>query len=91
LDAARKGFMEDLKVTLSNDAGLAGSLTRNLYLDRTMKFLEKRVADIQSLKPEQVQAAAKKYLSPDKLVVVCAGDLDKKAEAGAAAPSGGTN
>jgi len=56
-----------------------------------MKFLEKRVADIQGLKPEQITAAAKKYLSPEKLVIVCAGDLDKKAEAGAAAPSGGSN
>jgi zinc protease len=88
LDAARKGFMEDLKVTLSNDAGVAGTLARNLYLDRTMKFLEKRIADIQALKPEQVTAAAKKYLSPDKLVVVCAGDLDKSA--GSAASAGGT-
>ena len=78
LDAARKGFLEDLKVSLSNDAGVAGTLSRNLYLDRTMKFLEDRVAKIQALKPADVTAAARKYLSPDKLVVVYAGDLDKK-------------
>ena len=87
LDDARKGFLEDLKVTLSNDSGLAGTLTRNLYLDRTMKFLEDRVAKIQALKPADVVAAARKYLSPDKLVVVCAGDWDKKG--GAAPDSGG--
>jgi zinc protease len=78
LDNARKGFLEDLKVSLSNDAGVAGTLSRNLYLDRTMKFLEDRVAKIQALKPADVTAAARKYLSPDKLVVVYAGDLDKK-------------
>jgi len=78
LDNARKGWLEDLKVSLSNDAGVAGTLSRNLYLDRTMKFLEDRIAKIQALKPDQVTAAARKYLSPDKLVIVYAGDLDKK-------------
>lgn len=78
LDNARKGFFEDLKVSLSNDAAVVGMLTRNLYLDRTMKFLEDRVAKIKALTPADVTAAARKYLSPDKLVVVYAGDLDKK-------------
>ncbi len=78
LDDARKGYLEDLKVQLSNDSAVAGMLTRNLYLDRTMKFLEDRVAKIRALKPEEIAAAARKHLTPDKLVVVCAGDLDKK-------------
>ncbi len=80
LDDARKGYLEDLKVNLSNDGNVVGMLTRNLYLERTMKFLEDRVAKIQALTPEAVTAAARKYLTPEKLVVVCAGDLDKKAE-----------
>jgi zinc protease len=87
LDDARKGFLEDLKVNLSNDGAVSGMLTRNLYLGRTMKFLEDRIAKIQSLTPEAVTAAARKHLVADKLVVVCAGDLDKKTEA---APAGGS-
>jgi zinc protease len=79
LDNARKGFLEDMKVGLSNDASLSGMLTRNLYLDRTMKFLEDRVSKIAALKPDDVTAAARKYLVADKLVVVSAGDMDKKA------------
>ncbi len=78
LDNARKGYLEDLKVSLSNDGAVAGMLTRNLYLDRTMKFLEDRIAKIKALTPAEVTAAARKYLAPDKLVVVYAGDLDKK-------------
>ncbi len=88
LDNARKGFLEDLKVSLSNDGAVAGMLSRNLYLERTMKFLEDRVAKIQALTPAEVTAAARKYLTPDKLVVVYAGDLDKKqgSESGSSKP-----
>jgi len=78
LDTARKGFLEDLKVRLSNDAALAGMLAHDLYLNRTMKFLEDRVTKIQALTPDEVTSAARKYLSPDKLIVVSAGDLEKK-------------
>jgi zinc protease len=88
LDDARKGFLEDLKVGLSNDAFVSGMLTRDLHLDRTMKFLQDRVAKIEALTPEQVTAAARKYLSPDKLIVVTAGDFDKKADATVTKPDG---
>lgn len=77
LDKARKGFLEDLKVGLSNDQVVTGMIARDLYLDRTMKFLQDRIEKIERLTPGQVTAAAQKYLSPDKLIVVCAGDLDK--------------
>ncbi len=86
LDNARKGFLEDMKVSLSSDAALTGMLTRNLYLNRTMKFLEDRVSKISALRPEDVTAAARKYLIADKLVVVCAGDLDKKAVSATESP-----
>ncbi len=79
LDTARKGYLEDLKVQLSNDGNLAMMMVQDRYLGRTMKFLEDRLAKIQALKPADVAGAAKKYLAPDKLVEVCAGDLDKKA------------
>ena len=83
LDDARKGYLEALKVGLSNDAAVAGMLAGNLYLDRTMKFTADRVAKIQALKPDDVTKAARKYLSPDKLIVVCAGDLDKNPQGAA--------
>jgi zinc protease len=88
LDDARKGFLEDLKVGLSNDAFVSGMITRDLHLDRTMKFLQDRVAKIEALTPEQVTAAARKYLSPDKLIVVTAGDFDKKVDAAVTKPGG---
>ncbi len=78
LDDARKGYLEDLKVGLSNDGQLVGILSRNLFLDRTMKFTEQRVAAIKALTPEAVAAAARRYLVPEKLVVISAGDLDKE-------------
>ncbi|HEY3241890.1 MAG TPA: pitrilysin family protein, partial [Phycisphaerae bacterium] len=75
LDDARQGYLEDLKVALSNDAGLAGMLVRNLYLERTMKFTEERIAKIKALTPDDIKAAARKYMDPDKMVVISAGDF----------------
>lgn len=82
LDDARNGWLESVKVNLANDGQLTGTLVRDLHLDRNMKFLEKRIADIKALTPEQVMAAAKKYLTADKLVIVSAGDFDKAANPG---------
>ena len=81
LDDARKGYRESLDVTLATDSAVVGMLTRNLYLDRTMKFYEDQLAKIEALKPQDVQAALGKYIPTDKLVVILAGDFDKPAAA----------
>jgi predicted Zn-dependent peptidase len=54
---------------------LAGKLSGNLYLDRTLKFdeeLEKQVSDI---KVSEVNAAMKKYIHPLKISYALAGDF----------------
>lgn len=88
LDEARKGYRESLDVMLASDAAVVGMLTRNLYLDRTMKFYEDQLARIEALKPQDVQAALSKYIPPDKLVVIRAGDFEKPAAAAAPEKAG---
>jgi zinc protease len=79
LDDARKGYRQRIVEGLSNDGAVAGMLTRDLYLDRTFKFAEDRLAKIEALTAKEVQAAMAKYVQPGKLVVVRAGDFTKAA------------
>ena len=83
LNQARAGYLQSMKVGRSSDSALAGSLGGLRHLDRTMLWeadLEKKIS---ALTPEQISAAMKRHIDPQKLVVVSAGDFgdDKKAEA----------
>lgn len=75
LEDAKLGYAEQLKVQLSNDIAVAGMLARQAYLGRTMKFTEEQLAKTQSLTVEQVNAAVRRYIRPDKLIRVRAGDF----------------
>jgi zinc protease len=85
LDDARKGYRQQIEVGLANDGAVAGMLGRSLYLGRTLKFQEEQLAKIEALKPADVQSALAKYVKPDQLVVVRAGDFEKRASAEPAA------
>ena len=82
LKEARQGYRQQIEVGLSNDGAVAGMLTRDLFLDRTLKFAEEQLAKIEALQPADVQAALAKYVSPEKLIVVEAGDLSKASAGG---------
>jgi len=75
LDAARKGYLEQFKVGLSNDGSLTGTLARQLYLGRTMTFTIDQLKRIEALSVDDVNAAIRKYFNPDSLVIVRAGDF----------------
>ena len=59
------------------DDAVTGMLVRQMVVGRTMKFIEDRSAEIQSLTVEQVNAALRKFVSPDKQVLIKAGDFGK--------------
>ena len=54
---------------------MAFALANNLYLDRTFALAAKVDAALGALTLEQVNAALRKYLTPDKFVSVYAGDF----------------
>jgi zinc protease len=71
----KKSMLQQMQLERSQDSQLASQLTDNLHLGRSMQFsadLEKKIA---ALTPAQVNAAAAKYLSYDKLVTGVAGDF----------------
>ena len=77
---AKKGLLEGQNVSRSDDGRLASMLASRMYLKRTLMYDKKYEAKIAGTTVEQVNAALKKYFTPKKLVVVVAGDLNKKPE-----------
>jgi zinc protease len=63
------------QLSRAQDSGVAFALANNLYLDRTFALAAKVDAAIGALTLEQVNAALRKYLTPDKFVSAFAGDF----------------
>ncbi|MGD0000355.1 MAG: pitrilysin family protein [Bryobacteraceae bacterium] len=77
VQAAKKSWAESRQVARANDGELVGRLTNGSYFDRTMAFDAELEAKVQALTPEQIRAAMQKYLNPDGLSIVRAGDFSK--------------
>ncbi|MFM2095138.1 MAG: Protease 3 precursor, partial [Planctomycetota bacterium] len=75
LAAAKQGFLQQMEVDRTNDAGLAQELNDSLLARRTLKFDADLEARLRDTTTAQVLAAVKKYLSPDRMILVIAGDL----------------
>lgn len=68
-------YIESRKVARTKDGALAALLESNAEAERTMKYAAEQEEQIRKLTVEQVNEAIRKYLNPDKLVVVAAGDF----------------
>ena len=79
LDSARSEFLRQRLMSRSEDGRLADLLTRQLYAGRTMHFEADLESNLSALTPEQVRDAARKYIDPEKLTIVTAGDFSKSA------------
>ena len=78
LTEGKRAFAEQMKVQRAEDATLAAQWTNALFAGRTYGYyaeLEKRIA---ALSPGDVSDAFKKHVPISKLVIVEAGDFNKK-------------
>ncbi len=75
LKHATDGYLKQHEVSRTNDNMLASTLAENLYLGRTMQFDADLEAKIKALTVDEVNAALRKYIHPDELSVVTAGDF----------------
>jgi zinc protease len=80
LEAAKSGFLKSRKVSRTSDNTLASRLNSYLEYGRDFNWDAKFEEKVQSLTPEQVNAAVKKYLDYSKMIVVKAGDFTKGAK-----------
>jgi zinc protease len=74
---AKSGYIQRGKNFRSNDRSLAGILSRNLYLDRSMAWTADLEDKIARLKPRQIRAAMRRHIDPEKISIVMAGDFEK--------------
>ncbi len=72
---AKKAYQAYFDNQLANDEFVTAQLTRLLYLDRTLAYYGKVNGKIQTLSKDELAAAARKYVAPERLVKVLAGDL----------------
>lgn len=77
VEAAKRGYLESLKVSRSQDGNLVGLLSGYMFYDRDVEWLNAWDKKITALTPQQIQAALAKHIDPSKLVVVTAGTLPK--------------
>src|SRR5690606_38570577 len=77
LREAVDGMLESRRTSRANDGALAGMLTSNLYLDRTMADAAKFEDDLRAQTPESVLAALRRHLRPAEISYFVAGDFSR--------------
>jgi zinc protease len=82
LDRAKKGYLDSQRVLWSRDAYLTSQLAMQLHYGRTMTHFSSLYQKIESLTVEEVNAALRKHFDPKRLVIITAGDFEKKPATG---------
>ena len=75
VEAAKRGYLESLKVARSHDSNLAYLLNSYMFIDRDVMWLAEWDKKVSALTPEDLHQAIKKHLDPEKLTIVTAGTL----------------
>ena len=74
---AKKGWQEERKIGRAQDRALAASHVAQTAANRTMSFVEKIDAQIEATTLDEVNAAIRKHLEPNKFLNIYAGDFAK--------------
>jgi zinc protease len=77
LAAAKSGWSQQRTVQRAQDAGLSGTLNNYLFIKRNLSWDEAYEKKVMDLTVDQVNAAMKKYLKPEMMNIVKAGDFAK--------------
>jgi zinc protease len=77
LKDAINGFIQGRSVSRSQDRELCSRLNNYLFLNRTMKWDEEFENKVKNLKVEEVNAAMRKWIKPEKISFFQAGDFNK--------------
>jgi zinc protease len=88
VDNDRVGWLQARQVSRSNDRNLASTLAVNERNDRTFAFAEKLENTVRQLTPDQINAALRATIDPERISIVKAGDFKKAAAAAAPAGAG---
>jgi zinc protease len=86
VEAGKKGYLALRRLGRTQDGALVARLADNLYLGRRLAWDAALDAGIAALTPAQILDALRKYLDPQKLSIVKAGDFTRLAGGGSAPP-----
>lgn len=78
LNQGRRGFLQHLELSRSDDDQLMATLNSNLYLERDMYHQADFEKAIKGLTAEEVSAALRRHIDPDRLSYVTAGDFEQQ-------------
>lgn len=75
LDEARTGLLNSRRLGRAQDGAVAGALASNLFLGRSFAFAQQTDDAIAKLTLEQVNAAWRRHIKPQQLVLAWGGDF----------------
>jgi zinc protease len=75
VEAAKKGYLESLKVARSQDSSLASLLTNYMFIKRDLNWLNDWDKKIEGLTAEELQSALQRHVDHGKLTIVTAGSI----------------
>lgn len=75
--AAKSGLLQGRKLSRAQDRELAGRLNNYLFLNRTIAWDAEFDKKLELLTVEQVNAAMRKYMTPENITIIKAGDFAK--------------
>jgi len=88
LARATAGYLEQRQVRRTNDAALAGMLTRLLFAGHTFAYSSELERTIASLTPAQVSEAFRQHIDPQQLIIISAGDFAQQTATGTGGHAG---
>jgi zinc protease len=78
LSRAKASYLQAERIRRSGDPFLASELVNSMFNNRTMQYQSDHERQIAETTVESVNEALKKYIQPDQLVTVIAGDFAGK-------------
>ncbi|WP_404307634.1 M16 family metallopeptidase [Neorhodopirellula lusitana] len=91
LDKAKQSYLQAARISRTGDSTLASLLLSSMFTGRTLDSVATHEEQIQNASIDDVNAAIRKYIDPDRLVIAIAGDFANNpatVESSEAAPSG---
>lgn len=71
-------WLQQRKIYLDNNNALVSMLNSYMYNGKDLNFYTDMEAKAKALKLAEINAAMKKYITPDKIILIYAGDFTKK-------------
>ena len=75
LEQGRTGLLNERRLSRAQDASVTGALAQNLYLGRSFAYSQQVDDAMAKLTLEQLNAAWRKYIQPERLVLAWGGDF----------------